>query len=321
MSPRSTNHLQKLPLAGLVICGLLTADQLGPQWLPYALCGGVTAAIAVAAIVWVARVWRRGGLERNQALTLACAAVWPASLAGAQALHANSLYHSIGTFGSWGLFVVGLLWTIWYVEQASREFELARRGVTGRVDALQMVIVGPAGTLGAPIWNPLDPAAWYYGHQHQKLRQSTIVLAAYSLVFVAAGALLALLTGRTELYELPGGGGGGGAAGGAQQQAMARAVRVQKVVKKKFIINPYSSIKSGPRQIDDVKLELAETTDHLYSIGTGQGGAARAKARDLALATAKVRALATARPTARCASFAWSIRAATGIKILASVPI
>ncbi len=120
-------------------------------------------------------------------------------------------------------------------------------------------------------WRPLDPAAWYYGRHRPKVNQSIALLTAYSLLFLLVN-VLSNLSGASDSYDLPGGGGGGGS-GGAPQAAMAQAVRVQKVVKRKFVINPYSSIKFADRPVDDVKLQLVQSTEHLYTVGFGQGGA------------------------------------------------
>ena len=124
------------------------------------------------------------------------------------------------------------------------------------------------------------PAAWYFGRHRSKLNQSIALLAAYSLVFVVASILISLAYAKGEAYELPAGGGGGGAGGGEQQQmAMAQTVRLKKVIKKKFVINPFSAIKFGDAEIDDVKLQLEEKTDHLYKVGFGQGGAGSGKGK------------------------------------------
>ena len=47
-----------------------------------------------------------------------------------------------------------------------------------------------------------------------------------------------------------------------------------KVINKKFVINPYSSVLFNPPPIDDVKLEVLEVTEHLYQIGQGKGDSA-----------------------------------------------
>lgn len=68
------------------------------------------------------------------------------------------------------------------------------------------------------------------------------------------------------------------AGGGQSQMAMQQqTVKIQKVVKKKFVINPFSSIIFNAPPIDDVKLELQELTSHLYAVGAvgfGEGDGA-----------------------------------------------
>ena len=48
-------------------------------------------------------------------------------------------------------------------------------------------------------------------------------------------------------------------------------VRIQKVMRKKFVVNPFSAIKFEVPPIDDVKLQLQEVTAHQYAIGQGEG--------------------------------------------------
>jgi hypothetical protein len=78
--------------------------------------------------------------------------------------------------------------------------------------------------------------------------------------------LVGQIDGCQEMFELPGGGG--------KPVAIAQQVKIQKVIKKKFVINPYSSIIFNPPPIDDVKLQLVEKTAHKYSIGQGSGDGA-----------------------------------------------
>ena len=46
---------------------------------------------------------------------------------------------------------------------------------------------------------------------------------------------------------------------------------MQKVIKKKFVINPFSAIRWKVPPIDEVKLQLTEITKHAYSVGYGSG--------------------------------------------------
>jgi hypothetical protein len=48
-------------------------------------------------------------------------------------------------------------------------------------------------------------------------------------------------------------------------------VKIQKVIKKRYVINPFSAIIFNPPPIDDVKLQLNEVTQHQYKIGQGAG--------------------------------------------------
>jgi hypothetical protein len=51
-------------------------------------------------------------------------------------------------------------------------------------------------------------------------------------------------------------------------------VKIQKIIRKKFIVNPYSAIKFEVPPIDEVKLQLQEVTAHQYTIGYGEGDGA-----------------------------------------------
>ena len=68
---------------------------------------------------------------------------------------------------------------------------------------------------------------------------------------------------RPNDYELP--------AGGGQQKTVAQSVKIQKVIRRKYVVNPYSSIKFSVPPIDDVKLQLQEATAHQYVVGYGEG--------------------------------------------------
>jgi hypothetical protein len=85
-----------------------------------------------------------------------------------------------------------------------------------------------------------------------------------------------------SIYESP--------LGGGEETQLKQVVQIQKVINKKFVINPYSSVLFSPPPIDDVKLEVLEVTEHLYEIGQGKGdgagfsaGTARGKVRFIRL--------------------------------------
>ncbi len=116
---------------------------------------------------------------------------------------------------------------------------------------------------GEYVWNPLDPNAWYYGHQSRRLNQSLTGLLSYSFCFMLAFFVFTHIGGCQELYEMP--------AGGGEQKTIAQTVKVQKVIKKKFVVNPFSAILFEVPPIDEVKLQLTEITKHMYKIGQGAG--------------------------------------------------
>lgn len=178
---------------------------------------------------------------------------------------------NIAWWGTFASFVIGLGWVVWGIEQAARYYE------EERVLALESAapIDGPTlhfvhGELvsdGPRIWNPLHPGAWYYGaRRNRKLNQSLSALLAYCLWFFLMWFLLTHLQGCGRAYELP--------AGGGEQAALVQQVKIQKIEKKKFVINPYSSILWNPPPIEQVELQLLEVTKHTYQIGQGKGDGA-----------------------------------------------
>jgi hypothetical protein len=116
---------------------------------------------------------------------------------------------------------------------------------------------------GRVAWNPLDVEAWYYGRKSRKLVQSLTALAVYGMNFLAGVMFFSLIGGCEERYEMP--------AGGGETKQIAQQVKVQKVIKKKYVINPFSAIVFNPPPIDDVKLQLNEVTQHQYKVGYGAG--------------------------------------------------
>lgn len=242
----------------------------------YFLLEGDVQMVAIAAAVLAcvgccAALRRRSLLWRCAAGTLAFAASWEALLILTGSPERATAHTTLLHYGAGTAYVVGLLWCIWLVDRAGRSYE-ARRRAAGQLNSLD----GSRGVVAVQrrsIWNPLDAAAWFYGRRSPKLNQSMVLLTAYSLLFVLASVASGYIHRQAESAELPAGGGGGGAGGPAQKMAVAQTVRLKKVVKKKFVINPFSAISFTPPPIDDVKLQLEQQTDHLYSAGSGQGGA------------------------------------------------
>ena len=161
-----------------------------------------------------------------------------------------------------GLFMLGLGWVVWAVQKSALFYEAQRRRV--RVSAYSR----PKNNVPDehPTANPLDTAAWYYVSSAPKLNQSLTALTSYSIVFMLLFLILSQIGGCSEMYELP--------AGGGEQQTIAQTVKVQKVIKKKFVINPFSAISFKIPPIDEVKLQLTEITEHAYKVGYGQGAGA-----------------------------------------------
>ena len=256
--------------AGILLLAweVLALDQIEPVWLPLWLRGCLQLGVLVASFLSLYRWWHVSKQARYAAASLVYLSTWQTLVTGTGLLQASAAQHALSQYGVGGLYVIGLLWLVWYAEQESRRYERERRK-----QSAAGVSSDAAGAVGQPAesWWPFDPDAWYYGRQRQKVNQSIALVAAYSLLFLLANVLSTLSVG-SDSYDLPGGGGGGGS-GGAPQAAMAQAVRVQKVVKRKYVINPYSSIKFADRPVDDVKLQLVQPTEHLYTVGFGQGGA------------------------------------------------
>lgn len=175
-----------------------------------------------------------------------------------------------------GLFLMGLAWVVWFVERVARGWEDARRAAAAalrRQRGTELVV--SALPLAGPgkVWNPLDLEAWYYGVSAQRLKQSLALLAVYTLMFLAVVLLIDGLKfgGKSLSAELPSGGGGDGRAGDAALAVVRPKVQVKKVVRKKFVINPYSGIIFNAPPIEKVDLRFNEETKSEYQVGQGSG--------------------------------------------------
>lgn len=103
--------------------------------------------------------------------------------------------------------------------------------------------------------------------QSRRVRQSLSLLTVYSLLFLLVYFLVHqfAFAGDEIESELP--------AGGGNDSIKPTAVKVQKVVRKKYVINPYSSILfAAPPPIDKIELKLSEETAERYKAGQGPGG-------------------------------------------------
>ena len=228
--------------------------------------GGLLVGVAVS-VVWL--VWCRGESRLTQAVvgSLAYVPLWAGSVVIADWLVWDGLRDTLAQCGLSGLYLIGLLWLIWGLERATQHYEARRareRAAAGGVEAAQPNILLETMS-GRPVNNPLDPSAWYYGQRSRKLNQSITALMSYSGLFSLLVMLVTQLQGCQEIYEMPAGGGKN------QPQSMSQAVKIQKVIKRKYVINPFSSISMNVPPIEEVSLQLQEVTSHLYSVGQGQG--------------------------------------------------
>ena len=159
--------------------------------------------------------------------------------------------------------LTGVVWGAWSYERRSKQ--QAAEG-TEFVSAHDRPWWTEADPPVEYIWNPLDADAWYYGKSQKRLNQSVSALVSYSVLFLAFSIILTHIGGCEEIYEMP--------AGGGEQAQIAQKIKVQKIIKKKFVINPFSSIVFKVPPIDEVKLQLSEITKHAYTVGFGQGDGA-----------------------------------------------
>lgn len=234
-----------------------------PGWLR-----GLAFSAALAAAATVCYRLRRAALPRRRlAQTLLYAVAWQQAVFAADFLGWDEFRIAIANAGLGGLFLIGLAWMVWSVERASRRYQMRPAGHQVRSGSHPFIAAAEGYRRGQAtatrVWNPLNATAWYYGRGSQKLNQSLAALSSYALAFGLLAILFSQLRGCQEVYDLP--------AGGGVQQTIAQTVQVQKRIKKKFVINPFSSIIFNPPPIDEVKLQLTEATSHRYTIGQGQG--------------------------------------------------
>lgn len=243
-----------------VILDLMAFDKLDVWMRLLGLLPGM-----VISAVWVRWARRQSPLTLGIVATAAYIPWWAGLVVLADWLAWDSLRVSIAQLGLAGLYCAGLLWVVWGLERAAQHYEALRRekrlqthdSITETTQVIRET------ESEKPVSNPLDPAAWYYGRRSRKLNQSIAALMSYSGIFALLVMLSTQLGGCSETYEMP--------AGGGEQKQIAQTVKIQKVIKKKFVINPFSSIIFSPPPIDDVKLQLQEATAHMYAVGYGQG--------------------------------------------------
>lgn len=207
-----------------------------PEWL--GLIGFVLAAPVVH--LWHKHT-RHSPIKHRAVMSVAILPTWTLLAQIALLFSAYGLIDTIHYLGHVSLFFTGLAWATWAVDLQTRRMGPSPEG---------------------RIWNPFHLAAWYFGKRSRKLRQSLMTLLAYSLTFFVASLIITNMTG-CSIYESP--------AGGGEQARLKQVVKVQKVVQKNYVINPFSSILFQPPPIDQVKLQILEVTKHLYEVGQGEG--------------------------------------------------
>jgi hypothetical protein len=269
---RAPNVLVRLTLGYLAVWLVALFLWRGGDWLPAwleAIVFTLSLPLGVAWIVWIRQNATSGAPHMTWALlgTAIYPFWWQLAVFWADVLGMPEARASIATTGLGGLFLIGLAWVIWALERASRRIERARLEA---VLAQGPILVSPheAAEIKPKSrgWNPFDPQAWYYGRGSQKLKQSTLAMLTYACLFWLAVMLATQIGGCGEIYEMP--------AGGGQQKTVAQTVRIQKVIRKKYIVNPFSAIKFEVPPIDEIKLQLLEVTAHQYVIGYGEGAGA-----------------------------------------------
>lgn len=255
--------------AALWLVALLTW-QLAKSF-PAALLGVVfelSIPVGAAALYLTLRERPRSPVAVGAAASLAFVFWWQLSVFAADLVDYYTVRASLTTLGASGLFVIGLLWIVWLLERSSRYYQLQRFEARpyNPIVAQSLTAQDDPSIEGPAVWNPLDPAAWYYGRRGKKLNQSLVAFTAYATCFFLIGLILSQMQGCQELYEMP--------AGGGEVAQIMQQVKIQKIIRKKFVVNPYSSIIFDVPPIDEVKLQLAEVTKHAYTVGYGKGAGA-----------------------------------------------
>lgn len=199
--------------------------------------------------------------------SVAYVVLWQAALLLTGLFGWYSLRALLALYGTIGLFVVGLGWVVWVVELIGQQFERLRhqrREYDGAVPVLHKPLRRDADQQQW-IWNPLDPGAWFYGgRRHKRLFQSIFALSWYSLAFFMALFLLTQIQGCKEYYDSP--------AGGGKPKQVVQKLKVKKIIRKKFLVNPFSPFLFDAPDIEKmVKFNFRDMTKHSYQVGQGEG--------------------------------------------------
>jgi hypothetical protein len=197
---------------------------------------------------WIRRHRNSSLVIRRAILSLSFLPAW--QLAAHLPLHtfSYSVSETIVQIGSAITFFLGLSWAVWWIDRETKRLPKQQDPNTQKCN-----------------WDPRQLMAWYFGKKNNKLRQSIFTLLTYTGLFSMMAFILTQISG-CSVYESP--------VGGGEEKQLKQLVKIQKVINKKYVINPYSSILFNPPPIDDIKLQVLEVTEHLYKIGQGKGDGA-----------------------------------------------
>lgn len=285
MTPTSTPHRYptavKLTVGYLIVWTVLLIEirtvQMAPLWVHVAL-GLLSIPLVIDWLKTVNREQRQSQVQRWIVFTVTFVIWWQLSLVLLDTLVMDSARANVARWGTASLFIIGLLWVVWGIERGSVHYQQLSSQQKRDSEAV------------SPIWNPLNLDASFYavqwwplrpapilrylsapgnpnllphGQRSRKLDQSFLALITYTFSFLVLALLFSQIGGCREIYEMP--------AGGGEQKQLAQVVKIKKVIRKKYIINPLSSVIFAVPPIDDVQLELTEITKHAYQIGQGEG--------------------------------------------------
>jgi hypothetical protein len=250
-------------------------DWLWVAKLPQVVLGIGFGLAAVTAVAWGCWAYRSRSGQQILSAAVASVAFLPVwqfvvfSLDMLDFAEARAMSARVGTATA---YFIGLAWVVWGLERTARKFDRVRLAARAEAAVMKLSTAAilsedvPAEPPQERVSNPLDPEAWFYGKKSKRLNQSVAAFLGYSLVFFVAFLILTQVGGCEDIYEMP--------AGGGEQQQIAQVVKVQKVIRKKFVVNPFASISFNIPPIDEIKLQLTEITKHHYTVGYGAGAGA-----------------------------------------------
>lgn len=282
---QSLNRVSRWSLGYLIVWMLLVFELRTSQRLPIGLHALFSSLAIPWGVFWLRYVAKKVGVSSRKEVdrsdeqrkwmvgTFVFVLWWHLTLVMLDFFAWDAARSTVARIGTLMLYAVGLFWLVWWIERASAFYAKSHPVSRER-----------------QIWNPLDLRAWYYAVQwwplpittllrfclrpkqpqnwsytsrSRKLDQSIAALMSYSLVFLLLSLLFGQLRGCREIYEMP--------AGGGEAKQLAQVVKIKKVIRKKYVINPLSAITFSVPPIDQVALNLMEITEHAYSVGYGEG--------------------------------------------------